>query len=174
MTPPDIDRTERAVPRSRRHAAGDRRDAGSVVVPPGLRNCWKPALPARWPLAIVTGRSIGVVDDLLNPFVATAAGEHGASPALQDGKIERCQGPRRAEAWQRGPGRAAERWPGVWSSPSRTVSPCISAWCRSAATSVATGARPGAEGSSVVSAVAGARGRRDRPRAASKGMPSSS
>jgi trehalose 6-phosphate phosphatase len=91
----------------------------SVVVPPGL-----PQLLARvqslldGAVAIVTGRSIGVVDDLLNPYVAIAAGEHGASLRYHDGKVhEMPSGLAVPEAWREALHAAAERWPGVLVEP---------------------------------------------------------
>jgi trehalose 6-phosphate phosphatase len=69
-------------------------------------------------LAIVTGRSIGVVDSLLAPFSATAAGEHGVALRYRDGTIEEMR--KRVavpEAWREALEAAAERWPGVLVEP---------------------------------------------------------
>src|SRR6185436_11533890 len=61
----------------------------SVVVPrglPGLLSSVHMVLDGA--VAIVTGRSIGVVDNLLAPFYGSAAGEHGVALRYQDGTIE--------------------------------------------------------------------------------------
>jgi trehalose 6-phosphate phosphatase len=69
-------------------------------------------------VAIVTGRSIGVVDDLLNPFVATAAGEHGASLRYQDGKLEEMpKGLAVPDAWREAWSPRPSAGPGVLVEP---------------------------------------------------------
>jgi len=90
-----------------------------VVVPPGL-----PALLARLhhlldgALAVVTGRPLVVVDSLLAPFTATAAGEHGAALRYEDGTLEEMpSGLAVPEAWRASLAAAAERWPGVLIEP---------------------------------------------------------
>ncbi len=80
MTPPDLDRTNALFLDLDGTLLEIAETPESVVVPPGLPQLLE-SLRSQLDgaVAIVTGRSIGVVDDLLNPFVATAAGEHGAS-----------------------------------------------------------------------------------------------
>ncbi len=69
-------------------------------------------------LAIVTGRSLGVVDSLLAPFVSSAGGEHGVALRFGDGQVEEM--PRRVavpESWREALDDAAARWPGVLVEP---------------------------------------------------------
>jgi trehalose 6-phosphate phosphatase len=91
----------------------------SVVVPQGL-----PPLLTRLQallggaVAIVTGRSMGVIDKLLAPFVSSAAGEHGVSLRYDDGTIEEMpRGAAVPESWREALMAAAERWPGVLVEP---------------------------------------------------------
>jgi trehalose 6-phosphate phosphatase len=91
----------------------------SVVVPPGLPHLLS-SLQGRLDgaLAIVTGRSIGVVDDLLNPYVAIAAGEHGAALRYPGGKVEEMpKGLAIPDPWREALNAATERWPGVLVEP---------------------------------------------------------
>ena len=76
MTPPDLDRTNALFLDLDGTLLEIAETPESVVVPPGLPQLLE-SLRSQLDgaVAIVTGRSIGVVDDLLNPFVATAAGE---------------------------------------------------------------------------------------------------
>jgi trehalose 6-phosphate phosphatase len=90
-----------------------------VVVPPGL-----PDLLTNvhghlgGAVAIVTGRPIGVVDSLLAPFYASAAGEHGVALRYQDGTIEEMpKGLAVPDTWRDALKAAAERWPGVLIEP---------------------------------------------------------
>jgi len=90
-----------------------------VVVPPGL-----PALLSHLhhllegALAIVTGRPLAVVDGLLAPFTASAAGEHGVSLRYEDGTLEEiAAGLAVPEAWRASLAVAAVRWPGVLFEP---------------------------------------------------------
>jgi trehalose 6-phosphate phosphatase len=90
-----------------------------VVVPPGL-----PALLSHLhhllggALAIVTGRSISVIDRLLAPFAPPAAGEHGVMLRYQDGTLEETKaGVAMPEAWRESLAAAAERMPGVLLEP---------------------------------------------------------
>jgi trehalose 6-phosphate phosphatase len=119
MTPPDLDRTHALFLDLDGTLIEIAATPESVVVPPGLPQLLD-SIQAMLggALAIVTGRSLGFVDDLLNPFVAMAAGEHGAALRYQDGSIE--ETPSRAafpEAWREALHAAAERWPGVLLEP---------------------------------------------------------
>jgi trehalose 6-phosphate phosphatase len=119
MTPPDLDRMNALFLDLDGTLLEIAETPESVVVPPGLPQLLE-SLRAELDgaVAIVTGRSIGVIDDLLNPFVATAAGEHGASMRYQDGKIEEMpKGLAVPEAWREALVAAAERWPGVLVEP---------------------------------------------------------
>lgn len=86
-----------------------------VVVPPTL-----PALLDRLrhllggALAIVSGRSLLSIDELLAPFASAAAGEHGVSMRFDDGTTEELPaGLAVPELWRDSLKAAAERWPGV-------------------------------------------------------------
>ncbi|MBS0517637.1 MAG: trehalose-phosphatase [Proteobacteria bacterium] len=90
-----------------------------VVVPPGL-----PALLAELhrllegALAIVTGRPLSELDELLRPFVSAAAGEHGASLRFDDGSREELPtGSVMPVEWRRELEAAAREWPGVLIEP---------------------------------------------------------
>jgi trehalose 6-phosphate phosphatase len=119
MTPPDLDRTNALFLDLDGTLLEIAETPESVVVPPGLPqllNNLQSLLDGA--LAIVTGRSIGVVDDLLNPYVAIAAGEHGAALRYPDGKVEEApHGAAFPEAWREAFRAAAERWPGVLIEP---------------------------------------------------------
>jgi trehalose 6-phosphate phosphatase len=119
MTPPDLDRTHALFLDLDGTLLEIAPTPEAVVVPPGL-----PGLLANLQtlmggaLAIVTGRSIGVIDSLLAPFVASAAGEHGAALRYQDGSIEEMpKGMAVPAEWRQALQAAAERWPGVLVEP---------------------------------------------------------
>lgn len=119
MTPPDFDRTNALFLDLDGTLIDIAPTPESVVVPPGL-----PELLARvrgglgGAVAIVTGRSIGFIDSLLKPFVAVAAGEHGAALRFQDGKLEEVsRGLGVPDAWRDALEAAARRWPGVLIEP---------------------------------------------------------
>jgi trehalose 6-phosphate phosphatase len=91
----------------------------AVVVPPGL-----PSLLSNLHLllggavAIVTGRSMAVVDKLLAPFVGSAGGEHGVSLRYEDGTIEDMpRGAAVPASWREALEAAARHWPGVLVEP---------------------------------------------------------
>lgn len=90
-----------------------------VVVPPAL-----PDLLARLhallggALAIVSGRSLRTIDQLLKPFNSAAAGEHGVTLRFSDGTVEEMPaGLAVSEAWRDSLLAATERWPGVLIEP---------------------------------------------------------
>ena len=119
MTPPDLDRTNALFLDLDGTLLEIAATPESVVVPPGL-----PELLANLggqldgALAIVTGRSIGVVDSLLSPFVAIAGGEHGASLRYPDGRLEEIpKGAAVPDTWREALRAASERWPGVLVEP---------------------------------------------------------
>jgi len=119
MTPPDLDRTNALFLDLDGTLLEIAATPESVVVPPNL-----PGLLASLhallggAVAIVTGRSIGVVDSLLTPFSATAAGEHGVALRYQDGTVEEMpHGVAVPQAWREALEAAAERWPGVLIEP---------------------------------------------------------
>jgi len=119
MTPPDLDRTNALFLDLDGTLLEIAATPESVVVPPGL-----PHLLATLQMllggavAIVTGRSIGVIDDLLNPYVAIAAGEHGAALRYPGGTVEQMPpGEHIPDAWREALHAATERWPGVLVEP---------------------------------------------------------
>ena len=119
MTPPDLDRSNALFLDLDGTLLGIGADAGIGLAPPGL-----PELLARLhallggALAIVTGRSIGVVDRLLAPFSAIAAGEHGVALRYQDGTMEEMpKGLAVPVAWREALEAAAKGWPGVLVEP---------------------------------------------------------
>ena len=86
-----------------------------VVVPPAL-----PALLAHLhhqldgAVAIVSGRPMGQIDQLLAPFRASAAGEHGVSLRFSDGTLEELPvGVAVPAAWRETLEQDVQRWPGV-------------------------------------------------------------
>lgn len=86
-----------------------------VVVPPAL-----PAVLAHLhhqlegAIAIVSGRPLGQIDQLLIPFRAAAGGEHGVSLRFPDGTLEEMPiGIAVPEAWREALAAAVVRWPGV-------------------------------------------------------------
>ncbi len=115
MTPPDIDRTHALFLDLDGTLIDIAPTPESVVVPPGLPElltCLYGELGGA--VAVVTGRSIAFVDTLLAPFVATAAGEHGAALRYQDGTLEEMpRGAAVPDAWREALEAAARRWPGV-------------------------------------------------------------
>jgi trehalose 6-phosphate phosphatase len=91
----------------------------AVVVPPGL----PPLLShlhhqLEGALAIVSGRPIRQIDQLLTPFRASAAGEHGVSVRFSDGTLQEMPvGIAVPNDWHAVLGGATERWPGVRLEP---------------------------------------------------------
>jgi trehalose 6-phosphate phosphatase len=119
MTPPDLDRTNALFLDLDGTLLEIAPTPELVVVPPGL-----PDLLTNvhghlgGALAIVTGRPIGVIDSLLAPFYASAAGEHGVALRYQDGTIEEMpKGLAVPDTWRDALKAAAERWPGVLIEP---------------------------------------------------------
>lgn len=119
MTPPELDRTNALFLDLDGTLIDIAPTPESVVVPPGL-----PALLGTiqgllgGAVAIVTGRPIGFVDSLLKPFVAVAAGEHGAALRYCDGKVEEMpKGLAVPDAWREALEAATHRWPGVLIEP---------------------------------------------------------
>jgi len=119
MTPPDLDRTNALFLDLDGTLLEIAATPALVVVPPGLPPLLtKLHLLLDGALAIVTGRSIGVIDSLLAPFFATAAGEHGVALRYQDGTLEEMpKGCAVPESWREALSAAAERWPGVLVEP---------------------------------------------------------
>jgi len=119
MVPPDIDRTTALFLDLDGTLIEIAATPEAVVVPPGL-----PDLLASLQrqldgaLAIVTGRTISVVDGLLWPYVPVAAGEHGATVRYPGGKLEEMPRDRTVpQEWYDVLRDAAERWPGVLVEP---------------------------------------------------------
>ena len=119
MVPPDLDRTNALFLDLDGTLLEIAPTPELVVVPPGL-----PDLLTNvhghlgGAVAIVTGRPIGVIDSLLAPFYASAAGEHGVALRYQDGTIEEMpKGLAVPDTWRDALKAAAERWPGVLIEP---------------------------------------------------------
>jgi trehalose 6-phosphate phosphatase len=119
MTPPDLDRTNALFLDLDGTLIDIAATPEAVVTPPGL-----PELLTNLygllggAVAIVTGRSIGFVDSLLKPYVAVAAGEHGASLRFRDGRMEEMpKGLAVPDAWREALEAATQRWPGVLIEP---------------------------------------------------------
>jgi trehalose 6-phosphate phosphatase len=119
MTPPDLDRTNALFLDLDGTLLEIAATPESVVVPPGLPHLLGSLQSLLGgAVAIVTGRPIGVIDDLLKPYVAIAAGEHGASMRYRDGKVEEMpKGAAVPEPWREALEAASERWPGVLIEP---------------------------------------------------------
>jgi trehalose 6-phosphate phosphatase len=90
-----------------------------VVVPPALPGILEQIqMLLGGALAIVSGRSLNNIDELLKPFRCAAAGEHGVSLRFGDGTLEEMPGGLGIpEAWRDSLAAAAERWPGVLIEP---------------------------------------------------------
>jgi trehalose 6-phosphate phosphatase len=90
-----------------------------VVVPPAL-----PSLLAHLhhqldgAVAIVSGRPLAQIDQLLAPFRASAAGEHGVTLRFADGTLEELPvGAAVPDDWRAALDQAVKRWPGVRVEP---------------------------------------------------------
>ncbi|HEY4890566.1 MAG TPA: trehalose-phosphatase, partial [Reyranella sp.] len=119
MTPPDLDRTNALFLDLDGTLLEIAPTPESVVVAPNL-----PGLLASLnallggAVAIVSGRSIAVIDGLLAPYSASAAGEHGVALRYQDGRVEEMpKGLAVPDDWREVLRAAAERWPGVRVEP---------------------------------------------------------
>lgn len=91
----------------------------TVVVPPSL-----PVLLEHLrallggALAIVSGRSIVTIDQLLKPFKSAAAGEHGVGLRFNDGTTEEMPADIAVpDAWRDSLKELTERWPGILVEP---------------------------------------------------------
>jgi trehalose 6-phosphate phosphatase len=119
MTPPELDRKSALFLDFDGTLLEIAATPGDVVVPPGL-----PDLLAHLhrqlegALAIVTGRPLPQIDELLRPFAPSAAGEHGVSLRYADGTREEMPaGIAVPAAWREALQAAAARWPGVLIEP---------------------------------------------------------
>jgi len=119
MTPPDLDRKSALFLDLDGTLLEIAATPELVVVPPVL-----PSLLAHLhhqldgAVAIVSGRPLGQIDQLLTPFRASAAGEHGVTVRFADGTLEEMPiGVAVPDDWRAGLGRAVERWPGVRIEP---------------------------------------------------------
>lgn len=86
-----------------------------VVVPPALPTMMTQIRSLLGgALAIVSGRSLVTIDQLLKPFISAASGEHGAGLRFDNGAIEELpQGLAIPDAWKNELSAATIRWPGV-------------------------------------------------------------
>jgi trehalose 6-phosphate phosphatase len=119
MVPPDLDRTNALFLDLDGTLLEIAPTPELVVVPPGLPDLLTNVHgQLGGAVAIVTGRPIGVIDRLLAPFYASAAGEHGVALRYQDGTVEEMpKGLAVPDTWRDALKAAAERWPGVLVEP---------------------------------------------------------
>ena len=119
MAPPDLDRTNALFLDLDGTLLEIAPTPELVVVPPGLPDLLTNVHgQLGGAVAIVTGRPIGVIDRLLAPFHASAAGEHGVALRYQDGTVEEMpKGLAVPDTWRDALKAAAERWPGVLVEP---------------------------------------------------------
>lgn len=64
-------------------------------------------------VAVVSGRDLAVIDDLLSPFVGAGAGEHGAVVRMPDGSLDKARTPMIPRLWLQMLRTASETWPGI-------------------------------------------------------------
>jgi trehalose 6-phosphate phosphatase len=119
MTPPDLDRKSALFLDLDGTLLEIAATPESVVVPPAL-----PSLLAELhrqlegAVAIVSGRPLGQIDQLLTPFRASAAGEDGVVLRFSDGTLEELPvGIAIPDDWRAALQDAVERWPGVRIEP---------------------------------------------------------
>ncbi len=119
MTPPDLDRTSALFLDVDGTLVEIAATPEAVVVAPGL-----PGLLAQLhglldgAVAIVSGRPLSQIDELLHPFAGSAAGEHGVAIRFGDGTLE--EAPARVavpDDWREALTATAARWPGVRVEP---------------------------------------------------------
>ena len=119
MTPPDLDRTFALFLDVDGTLVEIAATPEAVVVAPGL-----PVLLAELDrqlngaVAIVSGRPLSQIDELLHPFAGSAAGEHGVAIRYGDGTLEESPaGLAVSDEWRRALTATAARWPGVRIEP---------------------------------------------------------
>lgn len=119
MTPPELDRTFALFLDVDGTLIEIAATPEAVVVAPGL-----PTLLAELDrqldgaVAIVSGRPLSQVDELLHPFTGSAAGEHGVAIRYGDGTLEEMPvGLAVPDAWREALTATAARWPGVRIEP---------------------------------------------------------
>ena len=119
MTPPDLDRTFALFLDVDGTLVEIAATPEAVVVAPGL-----PGLLADLhthldgAVAIVSGRPLAQIDELLHPFCGSAAGEHGVAIRFGDGTVEELPvGIAVPEDWREALGASDARWPGVRIEP---------------------------------------------------------
>lgn len=115
MTPPDLDRTFALFLDVDGTLVEIAATPEAVVVAPGL-----PALLSQLQrqldgaVAIISGRPLAQIDELLHPFIGSAAGEHGVAIRYGDGTLEEAPaGLAVPENWREALVAAAARWEGV-------------------------------------------------------------
>lgn len=64
-------------------------------------------------VAVVSGRELAVIDDLLSPFQGAGAGEHGAVVRLPDGSLDKTRTPVIPRLWLEKLRAVAESWQGI-------------------------------------------------------------
>ena len=115
MTPPDLDRTFALFLDVDGTLVEIAATPEAVIVAPGL-----PTLLAELDrqldgaVAIISGRPLTQIDELLHPFTGSAAGEHGVAVRYGDGTLEEMPvGLAVPDTWREALTATAARWPGV-------------------------------------------------------------
>jgi len=115
MTPPELDRKSALFLDFDGTLVEIAATPEQVMVPPGLPDLLGQLYrQLGGALAIVSGRPMAQTDELLRPFSASAAGEHGVAVRYDDGTLEEMPiGIAVPQNWRAALESAAERWPGV-------------------------------------------------------------
>ncbi len=119
MTPPDLDRTVALFLDVDGTLVDIAATPEAVVVAPGLPDLLiRLQQQLQGAVAIISGRPIIQIDELLHPFSGSAAGEHGVAIRYGDGTSEEAvAGLAVPEEWRTALGTAATHWPGVRVEP---------------------------------------------------------
>jgi trehalose 6-phosphate phosphatase len=115
MTPPELDRKSALFLDFDGTLVEIAATPEQVVVPPGLPDLLGHLYrQLGGALAIVSGRPLAQTDNLLRPFSASGAGEHGVSLRFDDGTLEELPIDIAVpQNWRAALESAVERWPGV-------------------------------------------------------------
>lgn len=119
MTPPDLDRTFALFLDVDGTLVDIAATPEAVVVAPGLPDLLiRLHRQLQGAVAIISGRPIAQIDQLLHPFSGCAAGEHGVALRYSDGgREETAAGLAVPDEWRVALMEAAARWPGVLVEP---------------------------------------------------------
>lgn len=119
MTPPDLDRTFALFLDVDGTLVEIAATPEAVVVAPGLAGLLAELdRQLDGAMAIVSGRPLFQIDELLHPFAGSAAGEHGVAICYGDGTLEEAPaGLAVPDDWREALAATAARWPGVRIEP---------------------------------------------------------